>query len=544
MISIDSTHLVNLYYPIRRMQRSRREIKTPKRFDDEPFETPRSRQQSATKSAPNVKQELVTDQQEEPSVTIKTPTTISNTSNNVIQTPTKQTSIKSPFETKSIIKVKLTRAKPLVPIPHLDISIPSIASSPSAPPTPTSQPITPKPAQQVKQTSANKQSLSPKQSVPTKQLTTPRQPHSNKYSTSASKYTPKIPSAQKISNITKPSKSTPVVRQPDPDLVSVPRPKKERPRTPPAYPDVIPNVVLPFWDARTAAEDHEDDNVKELVHCHCGIPEELGLMVQCETCLTWQHANCLGIEAAEDVPDGYTCGACSDPKFVRESRRWDYDQDWILKGRMKQFACDTEPISEENVRVLQKINQLISDTLKLHQLIHSLRVKSRILANANDDDPELKLFKVQWPASYQHRDGSHFIPTINHSSDTPPSNVSVISETPDPGFLPVDTVVDVALPDIGQLGDVSALLDNTDLGTGPIQALETNHEATPNDCRSNLRLHIQQTEEFISIEMSQLQEQLTALEKECQLDGNGNKTKTSFETLKNDLRVMRDLLKL
>lgn len=434
------------------MNRAKREIKTPKRFDDEPFETPRSRPQQIIKQQPT-KQESAKQQPAKQQPTKQQPTK---------QTPAKQTPARqqTPEPAKSIIKVKLTRTK--------------------------------------------------------------RTP------TTAPPETPSVPRA--------PEPVTPA------EVISAPRPKRERPRTPPAFADLIPNVVLPFWDARTAAEDHEDDNVKELVHCHCGIIEELGLMVQCETCLTWQHASCLGIERAEEAPDGYTCQACSDPKFVRESKRWAYDQDWILKGRMKQFSCDPNPIPESKVKILQQINQLIADTLRIYQLIHSLRVKSRILVDSKDDDPELKLFRVQWPASYQHRDGTQFIPTINQPSSTPASTISVIGETPDPGDIPVETVVEAALPDIGQLEDVSAILDNTDIPNASIQPMVTSQEATPNDCRANLKLHIQQTEEFIRTELSQIEEQLAALEKECVSDKSGN-LKTSFESLKNDLHSMRKYIR-
>lgn len=331
----------------------------------------------------------------------------------------------------------------------------------------------------------------------------------------------------------------------DRDSQLVYRPKTKRPRTPPIYNDLIPNVVLPFWDARTAAEDHEDDNVKELVHCHCGVPEELGLMVQCETCLTWQHAHCLGIEKPEDAPDGYTCRACSDPKFSRDSMRWAYDQDWLTKGRMKQFPCDLSSLPEKNTEALRQINQLIGNVLNIHQIIHSLKVKTKILNDANDDDPELKLFKNQLPANYQHRDSTQFITTINHPSSTPASTISAIAdtETPDPGDITVETVADATLPDIGQLEDVSAILDNSFVASQPtheqtMPIVPNTHDVTPNDCRANLRLHIQQTEEFISIELAQIEEQLAALEKEC-ASGKSLDMNTSLDSLKNDLHTMR-----
>ena len=39
----------------------------------------------------------------------------------------------------------------------------------------------------------------------------------------------------------------------------------------------------------------------EVVHCTCGHTEGDGMMVQCESCLTWQHGGCLGIDSADQV---------------------------------------------------------------------------------------------------------------------------------------------------------------------------------------------------------------------------------------------------
>ena len=38
-----------------------------------------------------------------------------------------------------------------------------------------------------------------------------------------------------------------------------------------------------------------------MVHCTCGHTEGDGMMVQCESCLTWQHGACLGIDSADQV---------------------------------------------------------------------------------------------------------------------------------------------------------------------------------------------------------------------------------------------------
>lgn len=97
---------------------------------------------------------------------------------------------------------------------------------------------------------------------------------------------------------------------PKPDL-KPPQPEPKRSRTPPVLADLIPNVAEIVQDEPTETEKIEDDNANGLIRCHCSVDEDLGLMVQCETCLTWQHGHCLGIDRPEDAPDGYTCRACS-----------------------------------------------------------------------------------------------------------------------------------------------------------------------------------------------------------------------------------------
>lgn len=507
------------------MDRSKRAIKTPKRFDEEAFDTPTkshhpNRPSTASISTPGAPAEAV-----------------------VSSPPAKPFKLQpEPTQPKSIIKVKLApklKSRQEEPketpkaaketIKHKD-STSSITT-----PTTTTDPVVSSPP--AKQSKLQQEPTQPKSIVKVKLA--PKL----KSRQEEPKETPKVAKESiKHKDPNVPSELKPIERDGPINF----RPKIRRARTPPVFADLMPNVVLPFWDARTAAEEHEDDNVKELVHCHCGISEELGLMVQCETCLTWQHAHCLGIEKPEDAPDGYTCKACSDPRYARESMKFAYDQDWLTKGRMKQFSCDKNSTTEKDARILHQINQLIEAVLYIHRILHSLKVKSRILMKSHDDDSDLKLFRVQWSSNYLHRDGTTFIPTINQPSSTPASTISAIGDTPDPGDIAVETVADV-LPEIGQL-DVSAILDSTYVPTNHQTTMVSNQEATPSDCRANLRLHIQQTEEFVGIELSSIEEQLSSLEKECEIlyknDGKPSDWGASLSTLKNDLFNMRRYLSL
>ena len=47
------------------------------------------------------------------------------------------------------------------------------------------------------------------------------------------------------------------------------------------------------------------------VHCSCGEPEEVGLMIECAQCRAWSHAACRGLDRKSAVPLDFTCWRCS-----------------------------------------------------------------------------------------------------------------------------------------------------------------------------------------------------------------------------------------
>lgn len=91
----------------------------------------------------------------------------------------------------------------------------------------------------------------------------------------------------------------------------------------------------PLADDRSKASDAEDpdndiDDADEITRCVCGHEEltsidsqvqlllqqeyrikvDLGLFIQCDKCLVWQHGYCVGLFVNEDVPDKYWCEQC------------------------------------------------------------------------------------------------------------------------------------------------------------------------------------------------------------------------------------------
>lgn len=65
------------------------------------------------------------------------------------------------------------------------------------------------------------------------------------------------------------------------------------------------------YDEASAQVDGGDTGDEGVTRCICGSTDEnLGLMIQCETCKCWQHCSCMGMHTEEDCPDVYYCEQC------------------------------------------------------------------------------------------------------------------------------------------------------------------------------------------------------------------------------------------
>ena len=53
----------------------------------------------------------------------------------------------------------------------------------------------------------------------------------------------------------------------------------------------------------------EEDEEEEVIRCVCNIYRDEGVMIQCEKCERWQHADCMG----EPDVEKYMCELC-DPR--------------------------------------------------------------------------------------------------------------------------------------------------------------------------------------------------------------------------------------
>lgn len=74
-------------------------------------------------------------------------------------------------------------------------------------------------------------------------------------------------------------------------------------------------------DTRQEMAEEEDSPTKEgdedggKIRCICGNEEDDGFTIQCDSCLIWQHARCVGI-VRNNVPEVYLCEECRPPEDV------------------------------------------------------------------------------------------------------------------------------------------------------------------------------------------------------------------------------------
>lgn len=64
-------------------------------------------------------------------------------------------------------------------------------------------------------------------------------------------------------------------------------------------------------DEQDGELDGEEAGDEGVTRCVCGSADEnVGLMIQCESCKCWQHCVCMGMQVEEDCPDVYFCEQC------------------------------------------------------------------------------------------------------------------------------------------------------------------------------------------------------------------------------------------
>ncbi|XP_047145074.1 uncharacterized protein LOC101240546 isoform X2 [Hydra vulgaris] len=136
-------------------------------------------------------------------------------------------------------------------------------------------------------------------------------------------------------------------------------------------------------------------SVDDCVKCLCEDDCELGFMIQCEQCLTWQHGECVGYAQPKDVPLFYLCHICSNPKGLRSASMFDNDYTWYRHGYLPPVSppVTSHPcvpsllVDQENKDVLSSImmitHAMITELFVIRE-IHQ-EVRNRCLFYGHQD---------------------------------------------------------------------------------------------------------------------------------------------------------------
>ncbi|WFD19215.1 Histone deacetylase complex subunit [Malassezia caprae] len=109
------------------------------------------------------------------------------------------------------------------------------------------------------------------------------------------------------------------------------------------------------WDAMEDAPESTDEGV---TRCVCGSTDEnLGLMIQCETCKCWQHCSCMGMHTEDDCPDVYYCEQCRPENHTELLRSYGFLPAKVAKRGASRGS--RQAVAKESARELQEAREAI-----------------------------------------------------------------------------------------------------------------------------------------------------------------------------------------
>lgn len=132
-----------------------------------------------------------------------------------------------------------------------------------------------------------------------------------------------------------------------------------------------------------------NNNSDSDIRCPCGVNADLGVMVECEKCSTWQHGHCINVGPEEDAYEGYICAFCLYPQGKHNESlhqltigdRFQHKFDQLATLMADQTSRNgSDRLNNEN-RVHFSINELTDATKDLRRVANSLDVKWKLYLN-------------------------------------------------------------------------------------------------------------------------------------------------------------------
>ncbi|XP_075882924.1 PHD finger protein 20-like isoform X2 [Nelusetta ayraudi] len=274
----------------------------------------------------------------------------------------------------------------------------------------------------------------------------------------------------------------------------------------------------------------------EVVRCVCEAEEENDFMIQCESCLCWQHGTCMGLYE-DNVPLNYICYCCRQAAGRTASCVWGWrrgrrsvpEPDLLISSHMFGLSCVKENYSEVNASKILHTSRLLAHTHGLDQVLSGLQLQISLLHSPSH--PELKLWRLPWKqeegpglrgeAALCYVSSEHCYPkpdaSWEKSEDGEEQEVSVkeehnIKEETEPVGV-------VSEPSGGAAATASAVKkDNgTDVEAAghaaPAQTLgQEGRPASVSECQLNLLGHVESVHRQISGRMDLIERELDVLE--------------------------------
>lgn len=135
------------------------------------------------------------------------------------------------------------------------------------------------------------------------------------------------------------------------------------------------------------------------IRCPCGVNVDLGVMVECEKCSTWQHGHCINVGTEDDAYEGYVCAFCTLPQgrhqeslrqlTVGDKFQCRFELLESMRSHSAQGKLDSNEVTS---KVRFTVDELALSTHDLRRVINSLRVKWRLL-NSSGYDAELRIWQ-------------------------------------------------------------------------------------------------------------------------------------------------------
>ncbi|XP_067449652.1 PHD finger protein 20-like isoform X1 [Thunnus thynnus] len=163
------------------------------------------------------------------------------------------------------------------------------------------------------------------------------------------------------------------------------------------------------WPVATETEECE------VVRCVCEVDEENDFMIQCESCLCWQHGTCMGLYE-DNIPHNYICYYCRHTAGWRRAQRYLSEPDLLISGHMFGLSCVKENYSEINAAKISHTSTLLAHTHGLNQVLSGLQLKISLLHSPSH--PDLQLWRLPW----RREEGQK--PTAGPRGETPICYVS------------------------------------------------------------------------------------------------------------------------